>query len=561
MKKGFTLIELLAVIVILAIIALITVPTLTKVVDSARLNAAIQSANGYIDSINTQIISSELSTSSKNINNGTYNISELDVNIKGKKPDNGIVTVDKKSVKEARFCIGKYSVDYDGVETKLSNNNYCGDTKVTILSNGKEVNYTSKGGNTYTLDLTDKTNINCNNGAVPEISGNTLTVKNALGNTTCDIGSSLKYTFYHLNDGDNNIIMVSDENLSERLLIDKGYNVVFNLNGKKVKTVNSSDLEENNANTYSQNYFVFSVYGSLIINDENNTGLIDAYPASEAIAIRPNGSVVINGGSFNGRRAINSSGNLVINDGNFTSKMYEGIGLYNNSNTIINNGTFTGFTKAVYLADAANLDINGGVIYNDYVIPAIDINSTGDLNITSLKGRVYIGSLILDNDKPFSSSAIKIYKPGNINIKGEKADKCDENVGSNTIGICLFSRHRGIVNDDLTNSSVINIDGATIISETLRAVDIYATTANIKNAYIKGNTGISCSAGSDQDKYKTALINICNSYVSGTAYDAWVTSEGYIKYNSDVKFEHNNLVDQINNPKHIVLDNSIKCTN
>ena len=139
MKKGFTLIELLAVIVILAIIALITVPTLTKVVDNARLNAAIQSANGYVDSINTQIISSELSTSSKNINDGTYNISDLDVNIKGKKPDNGIVTVDKKSVKEARLCINNKSIDYDGHDTKVSSNDYCGDTKVTILSNGKEV--------------------------------------------------------------------------------------------------------------------------------------------------------------------------------------------------------------------------------------------------------------------------------------------------------------------------------------------------------------------------------------------------------------------------------------
>jgi type IV pilus assembly protein PilA len=56
MKKGFTLIELLAVIVILAIIALITIPTLTKVVEQTKVNASVQSANGYIDAINKQIM-------------------------------------------------------------------------------------------------------------------------------------------------------------------------------------------------------------------------------------------------------------------------------------------------------------------------------------------------------------------------------------------------------------------------------------------------------------------------------------------------------------------------
>ena len=55
-KKGFTLVELLAVIVILAIVAVIATPIILGVIDKAKKGAAEQSALGYIDAVEKQIV-------------------------------------------------------------------------------------------------------------------------------------------------------------------------------------------------------------------------------------------------------------------------------------------------------------------------------------------------------------------------------------------------------------------------------------------------------------------------------------------------------------------------
>lgn len=90
-KKGFTLVELLAVIVILAIIALIATPIILNVIDSARKNAAINSAYGYMEAIEKSVVLSGFSdgdaASQKmaTIDDDTYTISDSGKTITGAK--------------------------------------------------------------------------------------------------------------------------------------------------------------------------------------------------------------------------------------------------------------------------------------------------------------------------------------------------------------------------------------------------------------------------------------------------------------------------------------------
>ena len=78
MKKGFTLIELIAVIIILGIIALIAIPTVGNVINESRQRAAIVTANNYIAAVNEQILKNKLLSNGNYIDDGTYNVNDLD---------------------------------------------------------------------------------------------------------------------------------------------------------------------------------------------------------------------------------------------------------------------------------------------------------------------------------------------------------------------------------------------------------------------------------------------------------------------------------------------------
>ena len=605
MKKGFTLIELLAVIVILAIISLIATPTLTKVVSNAKKSAAIESANGYVDSINTQIISSELSTSSKNINDGTYNINDLDINIKGKKPDNGIVTVDKKNVKEARLCIGKYSVDYDGHDTKLSSNNYCGETKVTILSNEKEINSTTKSSRTYTVDLKDKTNINCSNGAIPEINGNTLTVKNAIGNTTCDIGSSLKYTFTHLNDGDNNIIMVNDETVTEKVVLNKDYSVNLDLNGKKITMNNLNDPESKKIPTdYDFQHFIIQLYGKLVINDSAGTGEMQGYEGSGEVEAKKGSYLVINGGKYTkGRSVLNSGATVIINNGTFDAYFNAYRSNYNDSKTIINGGRFFHYINDTYATisigagdviindgyfestngatlnftptsknkvvinggvfksvgtngSAKNINIKGSVAQDELVIKGGTFISNSGFALTQSGGVVYINQ----TDKPiYMRSDAKAWRPvisiysGSIYIKANKANKCTNNESDTKSGLCVFAIGDGNGNTStngnvaVQNAGSIFINGGTYIGGWSA---IYGggngSLSNVTNAeIIGGRNGVGLS------QHPTAILNICNSTIKANVFDIANLSNdntSVISYSNTVTFNDGTNTPKVWNP-------------
>ena len=126
-KKGFTLIELLAVIVILAIIALIAVPIVLNMITQARRSAARSAALGYIDAIEYNNGFANAEMDGYTLITGTKNVSEINVKMKGKKPDSGSVTITNDGkVESATLCINGYNVTYDGdarVGSKCDGNN------------------------------------------------------------------------------------------------------------------------------------------------------------------------------------------------------------------------------------------------------------------------------------------------------------------------------------------------------------------------------------------------------------------------------------------------------
>ena len=70
-KKGFTTMELLAVIIVLVVLSTITISILTNTIQNADKKAAEESAYGYVNALNMEIIEGNYS-SKKLIKSGYY---------------------------------------------------------------------------------------------------------------------------------------------------------------------------------------------------------------------------------------------------------------------------------------------------------------------------------------------------------------------------------------------------------------------------------------------------------------------------------------------------------
>ena len=119
-KKGFTLIELLAVIVILAILALITVPIVLRLVNNARKDSAIRSAENYLDGVKKAVMNDSMNTESEIdecIVQGDGNIFcndkyPLTVEVDGKKPNSGTIAFANGTISDVTdLHFGKYWVN------------------------------------------------------------------------------------------------------------------------------------------------------------------------------------------------------------------------------------------------------------------------------------------------------------------------------------------------------------------------------------------------------------------------------------------------------------------
>ena len=118
-KKGFTLIELLAVIVILAILALITVPIVLKLVNNARRDSSVRSAENYLDGVKKAVMNDainseaeidecEIQSDGNLICNGNV---PLTIDVDGKKPTSGTINFSGGTISDVTdIRFGKYYI-------------------------------------------------------------------------------------------------------------------------------------------------------------------------------------------------------------------------------------------------------------------------------------------------------------------------------------------------------------------------------------------------------------------------------------------------------------------
>ena len=568
MKKGFTLIELLAVIVILAIIGIITVPLIGNIIETSRNKAALLSTTGHIKAIENELI---IYTKE----DGVYDISDLNIQINGEKAKYGYITLENNEVKEAKFCIGKVSTEYNGEESIISENDYCSDNyEITLIINGeketKKIGLVNKTEITLN-DINGMTNVGCNNGTVPKIENNTLKLSGIYGDTTCVVNDTLNKTFDSLDDTTNTIIMISDESLQKTVQLKKEKDAILDLNGKTITRLNPNDPNEENTD-YDANYVAISVKGNLRIIDDTSLGNIISQNNADCIVTSAGSKLIIDNGNFNGRRSLQVQGEVIVNGGNFKSKIHDVV--YNNgTETInINGGTFSSdIGNLVLNYSTGTININDGYfhakgadrvalynrgngtinVYDGYLISdqayvisngVTTENSSGTVNVYKgyLKTNVTSGSrsVIVNN----SSNSI-------INVNGKNAQVCTSNETEYVDGICMYSK-RYVVS---VGYGTVNLNGGTYIAGAVNARNLYATlniesgnfytdgsgvldtetiqyysscvvqentggTTNIKGGTFESTTGYAIRA------HGTGNINIQNANIISNNYPSVVTS-------------------------------------
>ena len=594
-KKGFTLIELLAVIVILAIIALIATPTILNVIEKARKGATEQSALGYIDAIEKQIMIND-TNNIQELKDGTYLVEDINISYKGKGPTKGTVTIKKGEVTTTNLCFKTYSVDYDGTKATISNNNYCKEDKV-ILKEKENINEIAIENKKAVIDLTnytDYTNIHCNNNAKLEIENNQLIVTNIIGEVTCQLDKTLEDTFSNLDDSSNSVMMLSDETLSNGITIEKNKNVTLDLNGKTISSTTDTIKNYGNLVIDSQNNFgtitstgknskvIFNTTetANLIIHngyikgtencdtwscsplyntvksnlevtpltinkfDEQNNYVNGVYVESHfgiAMWLGSLSNATINGGIYNVIKTSGSWQHLVCSNCNLLTINYaktigDGISIRKqsiNGDIIVNDGIFESVGKSVVVTDP---DSQGEIVINGGKF--ISKNNFGIVNdgLATIK--------IIQTNKPiYISTQAKIWSPaivnnfeGLIEIKGKKADQCTNNSEDTKIGLCIYAEGDKNYSQNTANGGIQNKKTGTI---NLDGGTIYGGQQGINNS----STGIFNVKNSEIKSgywgilnYTTGTINICSSDINSNHADFYNTSTGVINYSPDVVF-------------------------
>ena len=505
-KKAFTLIELLAVIVVLGILALIVTPILINVVKDSNEKSYKLSADGYISAVNDYILSNQLD--GKKVENGKYNIKNLDVKISGKAPSKGSVEIYDEKINNAQLCYDTYLLKYDGREVTLTEKGCEKEATVNLAIGEKKYDNVTKDDieTEFNIsdDISDMTNIVCNNGVTISMNDNTLKLSDVYKDTNCTMSSSINITFDNLDDTKNYILMLKDETIESNLIVDEKKKVSINLN------------EQNLIYNGSNSTATFEISGELSIIGQNSSIAGNMNSAT----VTNNGILNIDGGSYNSINPLNNSKisikNAKLNCTNDGNNCYP-IFAQNNSNVELDNVTITSKGKAAGTVENSNMLIKNS-----------NFNCTED-------NCLYSSSIekltVLDTTIKASGYAVKLNNSGEVTIKNTKLESETYNAVINA-GISgkitienselISSNYRGVTLDYASNGSidiynsrvigkdygvlnnsngggVININGGTYISNDITIMNIHDGKININDkngkVYIasykkEGNTDI-----------------------------------------------------------------------
>ena len=505
-KKAFTLIELLAVIVILGILALIVTPILINVVKDSNEKSYKLSADGYISAVNDYILSNQLD--GKKVENGKYNIKNLDVKISGKAPSKGSVEIYDEKINNAQLCYDTYLLKYDGREVTLTEKGCEKEATVNLAIGEKKYDNVTKDDieTEFNIsdDISDMTNIVCNNGVTISMNDNTLKLSDVYKDTNCTMSRSINDTFNNLDDTKNYVLMLKKDTIKSKMTVGEKNKVTINLNGQNLTSIGSDSTS------------AFGISGELSIIGQNSSIAGNMNSAE----VTNNGILNIDGGSYNSINPLNNSKisikNAKLNCTNDGNNCYP-IFAQNNSNVELDNVTITSKGKAAGTVENSNM------LIKNYNFNCTEDNCLYSSSIEKLT--------VLDTTIKASGYAVKLNNSGEVTIKNAKLESETYNAVINA-GISgkitienselISSNYRGVTLDYASNGSidiynsrvigkdygvlnnsngggVININGGTYISNDITIMNIHDGKININDkngkVYIasykkEGNTDI-----------------------------------------------------------------------
>ncbi len=497
-KKGFTLVELLAIIVILGIIMSIVTPIIIKIINDSKKETYKLSMSGYVRAVEEQIAVNK--AKGKITKNGNYNIKNFEVGYSGRIADKGSFSINNELVISAQLCFDTYLVKYDGKEVTLTEKECEKEATVNLVIGEKKYDNVIKDDieTEFNIsdDISDMTNIVCNNGATISMNGNTLKLSDVYKDTNCTMSSSINTTFAKLDNTKNYILMLKDENVSETLIIKENKNVTFDLNGKNITALPGCQYTLRN-------------FGKLTINDSTGTGVMKTTRWLLANRLE----LTINGGSFikekddeSGGGVIGNSGLVTVNDGYFYAKSAYVFYNYfiNDPNPIFN--------------------VNGGIIKSPDSPEFANTHSKETFNIKNVNLSDLGDKIVFDN-----------HAGGIFNISNVQID--------NTSPYTVYNAKQGIIN--IKNSTITNSSGSTIDNTDDGIINIVDCKFDAMLNVVDNN--------------KLGTVNICSGSINGKTNDVINKGNGYVYYKDSNIFKNNSLNDTVNDPSHIILKSDLIC--